>query len=61
MSKIGNLNMDLQDIIDEMGIDATPASLTEDEREAVKSNLNETIRTNSCEVNCPHKLMLGLL
>ena len=60
MSKIGNLNMELQDLIEEMGLDATQP-LSEETREAVKANLRETIRTNSCEADCPHNLMLGLL
>lgn len=61
MSKIGNINLDLQELVDEMGIDNSVANLTNDEREAVKANLRETIRTNSCETDCPHVQMLGLL
>ena len=61
MSKIGNINLDLQELVDEMGIDNSVANLTNDEREAVKANLRETIRTNSCEADCPHQAMLGLL
>lgn len=61
MSKIGTVALDLQELIDEMGIENSVTNLTNDEREAVKSNLSETIKTNSCEADCPHRLMLGLL
>lgn len=61
MSKMSTINLDLQELVDEMGIDNSVGSLTTDEREAVKANLNETIRTNSCEADCPHVAMLGLL
>ena len=60
MSKIGDVNLQLQELIEDMGLDATQP-LSDDVREAVKSSLNETIRTNSCEANCPHNLMIGLL
>lgn len=61
MSKIGSVALDLQELIDEMGIEHSVSELTADEREAVKANLTETIRTNSCENSCPHRTMLGLL
>lgn len=61
MSKIGNIVMDLQDLLGEMGIDNDVTNLTADEKEAVKANLRETIRTNSCEADCPHRAMLGLV
>jgi hypothetical protein len=61
MSKIGTINLDLQELVDEMGIENSVGNLTTDEREAVKANLRETIRTNSCETDCPHVQMLGLL
>lgn len=61
MSKIGTINLDLQELVDEMGIENSVAYLTADEREAVKNNLRDTIKTNSCEADCPHRTMLGLL
>ena len=61
MSKIGNINLELQELIEDMGITHSVSELTDEERTAVKSNLSETIRTNSCEVDCPHILMLGML
>lgn len=60
MSKIGNINYYLQELIEDMGLDPSQP-LSDEEREAVKANLRETIRTNSCEADCPHNLMLGLL
>jgi len=44
-----------------MGIENTPDQLTDNERAAVKIELINTIEKNSCESDCPHKLMLGLL
>lgn len=61
MSKIGSVVLDLEDLISEMGIQHSVTELTTDKREAVKDNLKETIRTNSCETDCPHVAMLGLL
>lgn len=61
MSKIGSVVLDLEDLISEMGIQHSVTELTTDKREAVKDNLKETIRMNSCETDCPHVAMLGLL
>lgn len=61
MSKIGNIVLDLEDLASEMGIQNSVTELTSDEKEAMKANLRETIRTNSCETDCPHVQMLGLL
>lgn len=61
MSKMSTINLDLSDLIDDMGIEHSVTDLTETEREAVKANLSETIRTNSCEADCPHVQMLGML
>lgn len=61
MSKIGNINLELTELAESMGIENTPANFTEDEKRAVRANLNETIRTNSCEVDCPHRQMLSML
>lgn len=61
MSKIGSINLELEEHLSFMGIDHSVSELTDEEREAVKDNLKETIRTNSCETDCPHVAMLGLL
>jgi|JI7StandDraft_1071085.scaffolds.fasta_scaffold153659_3 hypothetical protein len=61
MSKIGNINLELTEFIEAMGIENTPDQLTDNERAAVKIELINTIEKNSCESDCPHKLMLGLL
>lgn len=61
MSKIGTVALDLQELLSDMGIDHEVHELTTDERQAVKSKLEETIKTNSCEYSCPHRAMLGLL
>lgn len=60
MSKLGTANLELQELIEDMGLDYSQP-LSDEVREAVKANLLETIRTNSCEDDCPHRLMLGLL
>ena len=61
MSKIGSINLELTEFIENMGIEHTPDQLTDNERTAVKIELVNTIEKNSCESDCPHKLMLGLL
>lgn len=61
MSKIGSLNLELSEFIESMGIENTPDQLTDGERDAVKDELNNTIVANSCESDCPHRQMLGLL
>lgn len=61
MSKIGSVVMDLEELLGEMHIEHSVTELTDEEREAVKANLRETIRTNSCEATCPHQAMLGLV
>ena len=61
MSKIGNIALDLQDLIDELGMNTEVTNLSKVEKKVLKDNLNETIRTNSCEADCPHVQMLGLL
>lgn len=60
MSKLGTANLELQELIEDMGLDPSQP-LSDEVREAVEDNLKETIRTNSCEADCPHRIMLGLL
>lgn len=61
MSKIGTIALEIDELLGEMGIEHSVAELTDGEREAVRANLRETIRTNSCEATCPHQAMLGLV
>lgn len=61
MSKISEINLLVTEIAENMGIENSPSNFTDDERAAVKANLAETIRTNSCESDCPHRAALGLL
>lgn len=61
MSKIGNIALELQELIDELGMNTEVTNLSKAEKQVLKDNLKETIRTNSCEADCPHRQMLGLL
>lgn len=61
MSKIGNVNLLITEIAEDLGIENDPANFTEDEKAAVKAELETIIKTNSCEADCPHKQALGLL
>lgn len=61
MSKLGTVIIELEEVIQSMGIDHSVSELSSDERDAVEANIKETIRTNSCEADCSHQYMLGLL
>ena len=61
MSKIGSLNLEITEIAEDLGIENDPANFTEAEKQAVKSELETIISTNSCESDCPHRAALGLL
>lgn len=61
MSKIGNVNLMITEIAEDLGIENDPSNFTDNERAEVKAELNNTIVANSCESDCPHRQMLGLL
>ena len=61
MSKIGNVNLYLTEIAEDLGIENDPANFTDEEKSAVKAELETVIATNSCEADCPHRQALGLL
>ena len=61
MSKIGNVNLMITEIAEDLGIENDPANFTDAERAAVKAELETIISTNSCESDCPHRAALGLL
>jgi len=61
MSKIGNVNLMITEIAEDLGIENDPANFTDAERAAVRAELETIVSTNSCEVDCPHRAALGLL
>ena len=61
MSKIGNVNLMITEIAEDLGIENDPANFTDTEKAAVKAELETIIKTNSCEADCPHRAALGLL
>lgn len=61
MSKIGTVVVCIQEIAESLGIDSDIADMTDDEKQAVKAELQSIIKKNSCELNCPHRAMLALV
>lgn len=61
MSKIGTVAIGIYEIAESLGIDSDIADMTEDEKQAVKAELQSIIKKNSCELSCPHRAMLVLV
>ena len=61
MSKIGNVNLEITEIAEDLGIENDPANFTDEEKYAVRMELESIVKKNSCEVDCPHRAALGLL
>lgn len=61
MSAIADINVMIQEVADDLGIENTPADFTVPERRAVASKLRQAIHRNSCERGCPHVQALNLL
>ena len=61
MSKIGDINLMVTEIAEDLGIENDPSNFTESERTAIKAELETIIQTNSCESDCPHRAALALV
>lgn len=61
MSKIGQVNLYLTSVAEELGIYSQPSEFTDEEKQAVKAELKSIIERNSCEADCPHRAALNLV
>ena len=61
MSAVADINLIIQEVAEDLGIENSAPDFTVPERRAVASKLRQTIHRKSCERNCPHVQALNLL